>query len=262
VQLREQAEAAIKDTVVSMGIDDVLADKQPIVQVLTSRLRALAEGSEEREGLGLRIITVQIKEAVVSSSRLWESLQQSFRAERFKTARLASLVHEGEVHERETEARQKREALEIQTNEDLAAHRAEAAARAFDREQKEAIRRAAAEAENLEINTQQRRAKLAAEADVEALQLEKQLELEARRAKARSEEAEEKIRLSAARREVENNLSSALIQQRLIDKLPEIASSLPKPDELKSISLGGLDGMRPLLTDLTKLVRAAGSTPE
>ena len=43
---------------------------------------------------------------------------------------------------------------------------------------------------------------------------------------------------------------------RLINKLPEIASSLPKPDELKSISLSGVDGIGPLVSDLTKLVNA------
>src|SRR6185503_12813553 len=34
VQLREQAEAAIKDTVATMGIEDVLSDKQPIIKEL------------------------------------------------------------------------------------------------------------------------------------------------------------------------------------------------------------------------------------
>src|ERR1044071_9307485 len=70
VQLREQAEAAIKDKVATMGIDEVLSDKQPIIQELTARLRSVAEGEGEGEGdtgLGLRIVTVQIKEAVVSS---------------------------------------------------------------------------------------------------------------------------------------------------------------------------------------------------
>ena len=68
VQLREQAEAAIKDKVATMAIDDILSDKQPIIEELTARLRAVAEGA------GLRIITVQIKEAVVSSRAVWESL--------------------------------------------------------------------------------------------------------------------------------------------------------------------------------------------
>jgi regulator of protease activity HflC (stomatin/prohibitin superfamily) len=68
VQLREQAEAAIKDKVATMGIDEVLSDKQPIIEELTARLRSVAEGAGKSDtGLGLRIVTVQIKEAVVSS---------------------------------------------------------------------------------------------------------------------------------------------------------------------------------------------------
>src|SRR5205807_1999944 len=64
VQLREQAEAALKDKVATMSIDAVLSDKQPINEELTTRLRAVAEGGRESDsGLGLKIVTVQIKEA-------------------------------------------------------------------------------------------------------------------------------------------------------------------------------------------------------
>jgi hypothetical protein len=90
VQLREQAEAAIKDTVATMSIEDVLSDKQPIIKELTTRLRHVAEGDGQDTGLGLRIVTVQIKEAVVSSPRVWEMLQRPFRAERSKEARWRS----------------------------------------------------------------------------------------------------------------------------------------------------------------------------
>ena len=45
VQLREQAEAAIKDKVATMPIDAILTDKQPIIEELTHRLRGVAEGS-------------------------------------------------------------------------------------------------------------------------------------------------------------------------------------------------------------------------
>src|SRR5205823_1455728 len=79
IQLREQAEAAIKDKVATMPIDAVLSDKQPVIEELTHRLRAVAEGSREggdAGGLGLKIVTVQIKEAVVSWTRLWENLQK------------------------------------------------------------------------------------------------------------------------------------------------------------------------------------------
>jgi flotillin len=73
-QLKEQAEATIKDTVATMSIDDVSSDKQPIIKELTRRLREVTEGDNKQKGLGLGIVTVQIKEAVVSSARLWETL--------------------------------------------------------------------------------------------------------------------------------------------------------------------------------------------
>src|SRR5262245_2382420 len=47
IQLREQAEAAIKDKVAMMPIDEILSDKQPIIEELTLRLRAVAEGTRE-----------------------------------------------------------------------------------------------------------------------------------------------------------------------------------------------------------------------
>lgn len=255
-QLREQAEATIKDTVASMGIDEVLADKQPIVQVLTSRLRQLAEGSEGKEGLGLRIITVQIKEAVISSTRLWEALQRPFRAERYKTARLAELEHEAVVHESEVADREARAALEIKIEAAVAEKRAHADAKAFDRDQAEAVRRAALEAESLELATQRRKEALEAQAQLRALELTQNLEHEAQISAHKNRQLEEEIRLDAARRAVENDLSPGLVQERLINKLPEIASSMPKPDELKSISLSGMDGVAPLIADLTKLVDA------
>ncbi|URM99542.1 SPFH domain-containing protein [Actinomadura madurae] len=101
LQLREQAEAAIKDKVATMGVRDVLSDKQPIIEELTARLRAVAEGEESGDqGLGLRIVTVQIKEAVVSSSRLWENLQKPYRSEQGQIARLAELEAEEAVARR------------------------------------------------------------------------------------------------------------------------------------------------------------------
>ena len=51
VQLREQAEAVIKDKVSTLSIDQVLADKEPIVEELTHRLRLLAEGNRTSDPL-------------------------------------------------------------------------------------------------------------------------------------------------------------------------------------------------------------------
>src|SRR5437762_6914753 len=53
LQLKEQAEAAIKDKVATIGVQDVLSDKQPIIEELTARLRAVAEGEGGSDtGLG------------------------------------------------------------------------------------------------------------------------------------------------------------------------------------------------------------------
>jgi regulator of protease activity HflC (stomatin/prohibitin superfamily) len=94
VQLREQAEASIKDKLASLSIDEVLADRRPIIEELTARLRSVAEGQ------GLKIVQVQIKEAVVSSS-VWENLQKPFREEMARLARMAELDRERAVMERE-----------------------------------------------------------------------------------------------------------------------------------------------------------------
>src|SRR5262249_19644167 len=150
IQLREQAEAAIKDKVATMGIDDVLSDKQPIIEELTHRLRAVAEGSREGDGtsgLGLKIVQVQIKEAVVSSKRLWENLQMPFRAEREKLARLAELEAQQQIAKQELAIRQARETAEMETERQLAQGRAAQEREGYDREQAEAARRLRVEQE-------------------------------------------------------------------------------------------------------------------
>src|SRR5262249_14105066 len=136
VQLREQAEAAIKDKVATMGIDDVLSDKQPIIEELTHRLRAVAEGSHEdgsSSGLGLKIVTVQIKEAVVSSTRLWENLQKPFRAEREKLARMAELDAQQRIAAQELLNRQARETAELEHERQMAQLRAAEERERYDR---------------------------------------------------------------------------------------------------------------------------------
>src|SRR5690349_9555385 len=87
-----------------MGSDDVLADQQPLIEELNQRLRQVDEGLGTEKGLGLRIVTVQIKEAVVCSPRVWEMLQRPFRAERARDARLAELSNEAIVRAREAES--------------------------------------------------------------------------------------------------------------------------------------------------------------
>ncbi|NJM05721.1 SPFH domain-containing protein, partial [Candidatus Gracilibacteria bacterium] len=119
-QLREQAEAAIKDKIATLSVEDVLTDKEPIIEELTTRLKAVAEGrsaasQDTDEGLGIKIVTVQIKEAVVSSQRLWEHLQAPFRYEQEKSARISFLQTQDEIREKELQTRQVTETSEAET---------------------------------------------------------------------------------------------------------------------------------------------------
>ena len=110
-QLREQAEAAIKDKIATMSVEEVLTDKEPVIEELTTRLKAVAEGRTlgdqgTGEGLGIKIVTVQIKEAYVSSQRLWGNLQAPFRYEKDKAARISYLTTQDEVRQKELETHQ------------------------------------------------------------------------------------------------------------------------------------------------------------
>lgn len=119
-QLREQAEAAIKDKIATMSVEEVLTDKAPVIEELTRRLIAVTEGRLQSaggsagEGLGIRIVTVQIKEARVSSQRLWENLQAPFRHEQEKEARLSYLRMQDDISQRELATRQLRETREAE----------------------------------------------------------------------------------------------------------------------------------------------------
>lgn len=256
VQLREQAEAAIKDTVATMSIEDVLSDKQPIIKELTTRLRHVAEGDGQDTGLGLRIVTVQIKEAVVSSPRVWEMLQRPFRAERSKEARLAELTHEAVVRTREAEAEKAAAAQKIATEAEVARLQSEAASSAFDREQAERVRRAQVEAETLSQAIAHEKEKLEKEAALSRLRLEQQLIEEGMRLEAQNRQTEKEIALEAARRKVDNDLSVSALQMKLIEHLPTIAEKMPQPKELKSFSFAGADGVVAMVGGLMKAVES------
>jgi flotillin len=256
VQLREQAEAAIKDTVATMSIEDVLSDKQPIIKELTTRLRHVAEGDGQDTGLGLRIVTVQIKEAVVSSPRVWEMLQRPFRAERSKEARLAELTHEAVVRTREAEAEKASAAQRIATDAEVAKLQSEAAASAFDRDQSERVRRAQLEAETLAQSVAHEKEKVEKESALSRLRLEQQLIEEGMRLEAQNRQAEKEIALEAARRKFDNDLSGSALQMKLIEYLPTIAEKMPQPKELKSFSIGGNDGLGALIGGLMKVVES------
>ncbi|WP_433679382.1 SPFH domain-containing protein [Nocardia sp. CA-119907] len=176
IQLREQAEAAIKDKVSTMGVRDVLSDKQPIIEELTARLRAVAEGSADRNakadsdrGLGLRIVTVQIKEAVVSSSTLWENLQRPYRSAQNQIARLAELAAQEVLSAREAEANRVAEERRIENERELAELRARNEAARFDRETAERLRRTTREHDD-----ERAVADLAQETALHALRLERE----------------------------------------------------------------------------------------
>ena len=261
LQLREQAEAAIKDKVATMNIDAVLSDKQPIIEELTARLRQVAEGAGSDKGLGLRIVTVQIKEAVVSSSRLWENLQKPFRAERARIARLAELESEEVVSAREAVTQKVRETTEMETERELAVVRAKNEAEAYDRSQSETTRRMQKEqSDAVTIATAQHqaamqklelaKAQVAAETEAAIERLAGQQHLakltaegEAAVAHVKADAANKRSLLEtnalAARQQVDNDVSPANLQARVIETLPELMEKLPKPSELKAVTIGG-----------------------
>ncbi len=119
-QLREQAEAAIKDKIATMSVEEVLTDKAPIIEELTTRLREVTEGRsfdkmESDEGLGIKIVTVQIREAIVSSQSLWSNLQSPFRHEKEKAARISYLNMTQEITQKELETEKANEQKQTET---------------------------------------------------------------------------------------------------------------------------------------------------
>jgi flotillin len=276
LQLKEQAEAAIKDKVATMSIDDVLADKQPIIEELTTRLRSVAEGvGGSDKGLGLRIVTVQIKEAVVSSSRLWESLQKPFRAERARLARLAEIEADESIAARELEARRARDSAQVAVDRELATTRSAAEVEAFDRSEAERIRRASAAQESaralaaaehttalsaLELSRARHthETELArAQAEFERVKTEGELLIEL--ARAQNDLKREELRIAAAeqRQRIENQLSPAALHARALEALPGIVEKLPRPDELRSVTIGpGGDGLSSAVAQVLALLQA------
>ena len=283
IQLREQAEAAIKDKVAMMPIDAILSDKQPIMEELTTRLRGVAEGSREgavSSGLGLKIVTVQIKEAVVSSTRLWENLQKPFRASREQIARMAEMETQEAISRQELTNRQSRESAQIETERRLETLRAEQVREVYDREQVEQerrhqveqgsekarrladeelviqqhdldARRIARELEDVRRQLDLERAR----AELQRLQAETAIDRENLDHAARSKREERDVEVLARRRVVENDLSESHVKAQLISRLPEIAQAMPKPEELRSIQING-DGANSVTGLLASLMQS------
>lgn len=143
LQLREQAEATIKDKVATLSIKEVLSDKQPIIKELTKRLKEVAEGStgEDDKGLGIRIVTVQIKEAIVSSTALWENLQKPFRASQKTAARLSEIENESMISKKELEERKILSKEKLETEAEIKTLQTQKESEGFDLDEKESLRR-------------------------------------------------------------------------------------------------------------------------
>ncbi|HNT75418.1 MAG TPA: hypothetical protein PKH77_10400 [Anaerolineae bacterium] len=291
VQLREQAEAAIKDKVATLSINEVLSDKQPIIEELTHRLRVVAEGdrTDGASGLGLKIVTVQIKEAVISSTRLWENLQAPFRAEREKVARLAELESRQEITGRELANRESRETEELNVAGRLAQRRAAQEREHYDREQEEKVRRHRVEQEAerhtiAEHNiTEKARNAAQLELTLQELELEKQriaaiieklqeqknlnetealvtygiaeaeVAVEQLRHQYRHAQSARDLILQQIERDIENDLSETHVIAQLIAQLPAIAENMPDPKEQRTTIITG-DGAAGALNPLVSFV--------
>jgi regulator of protease activity HflC (stomatin/prohibitin superfamily) len=264
LQLREQAEAAIKDKVATMSVHEVLSDRQPIIEELTSRLRGVAEGAGEAEaGLGLRIVTVQIKEAVVSSKTLWENLQKPFRSEQGRLAALATLAAESVITDSRMAEARKQETRRLSDERELSELRALNGAREFDRDTSEQSRRdeqtqtnarkAADEAHRTRLHTlalererheqESVMARLRLEEEQELSRLRLEAELAQTRARHTAEHERQLMELERerVRAEIANARSAAALQAELIGRLPQIVEKLPAPSEYKAVSVGGVD---------------------
>ncbi|MGK0358351.1 MAG: flotillin [Bradymonadia bacterium] len=256
VQLQEQAEATIKDTVATMSIDDVLSDKQPIIKELTHRLRGVTEGGTDRDGLGLRIVTVQIKEAVVSSTRLWKDLQRPFRAERASTARLAELGTSAEVRRREDADARVEAEQRISREAAIARRTGEEAAAAFEREIQEAARRAQVEAELAIQRAEQQRIIIEQDAQLARLRLQTRLAMEALEDEANHAKALRALELDERRQAVANAVTPAQVRVRLVEQLPAIAAALPRSENSTTVSVGEAGALTGLVRGLLDAIDA------
>lgn len=242
LQLKEQAEAAIKDKVATMGVHEVLSDKQPIIEELTARLRSVAEGEgDSDQGLGLRIVTVQIKEAVVSSARLWENLQKPFRAEQSQLARLAELTAEVAVAEREMAAEKQRQTRRMQDEGELSELRARNERQLAELQSETTMHALRLERERHAEESEIGRLRIEQEYACKQLALDGELAITRARAESSHDSALLDLERHRIRAGIDNDQTPASIQAQLVAALPEIVARLPKPDELRTVTIGGTD---------------------
>ncbi len=254
VQLREQAEASIKDKVASMSIDEILADKRPIIDELTSRLRGVAEGQ------GLKIVQVQIKEAVVSSTTVWETLQKPFREEKARLARIAELDRQRAIQQREVLDSNDAERARIAAdNETARMRRAQEVELARSRGELEETR---VKAELLQIEAQQRLD--AARADAELVAADKALVHKQREHDAAVARERTSLGLEIERRQMENDVSVARLDELLVRSLPAVAAALPRATKSEVVSISGDGGNEGVVAvaALVKGLRALLAKPD
>ena len=204
-QLREQAEAAIKDKIATMSVEEVLTDKAPVIEELTRRLIAVTEGrgGENDEGLGIKIVTVQIKEALVSSQRLWEHLQAPFRNEKEKTARISQLTMQDEIRGKELENRHLAETSQAETEVEITRIKERTTTESQQSRLEEEAKRAAREHE-AHLETLRRRV----EANMQ------EMTEETRLAEAHLQAEQQRIQRETTLRQVEHTAALQIQQQR------------------------------------------------
>jgi flotillin len=246
IQLEEQAISIIKDKVSVMSIDEILTDKRSIIEELTSLLQAVTKMQ------GIEILQVQIKEAVVSSTSLFESLQKPFREEKNRIARIASLEAKRAIEEAEIEARTKTEKLkrinEVET--------------AMERSKLEGAR---VEAEMKQIAAQRELDKARSEAELERVKGD--LERKKLEQANQNELQLETLKVKEVEMKLANTISEAKLQELLIRSLPEIMSKLPKSDKTEIVQYSsdgnrhhdGIDVLKSVLFGLRELWRTSST---
>jgi len=204
-QLREQAEAAIKDKIATMSVEEVLTDKAPIIVELTTRLKQVTEGQAGFEGpaeggLGIKIITVQIREALVSSQTLWSNLQAPFRHEKEQAARISALAMNDELRRKELEARKNSETEQATTEAEIARIREMKDTEALELKLKE-------EGTRFEREQQATRDRLALEERTEVARKETQQRLEKKESELRLQREIDALRIGDERAAEEARLA-------------------------------------------------------
>jgi len=98
------------------------------------------------------------------------------------------------------------------------------------------------------------KAKIEHGAELEKLRLEKELAIKQMNLDAEHRQAVREVELFAERQKAENEISEHALQKHMLNHLPEIAEKLPKPAELKSISLGSNFPLLDLIENLKSIL--------